>query len=79
MASAFAADGVVTVVVSPHVQVFARVANGQQREPGQIPARTQEAHASASSRLEMGIEKLRRMVDSNGYQMNAPRAVKEKD
>ncbi|KAJ2591978.1 hypothetical protein EV177_008802, partial [Coemansia sp. RSA 1804] len=79
MTSTFAADGVVTVVVSPHVHVFARVANGQQREPGQAPARTQEAHALASSRLEMDIEKLCRMIDSDGYQMNAPRAVKEKD
>ncbi|KAJ2659791.1 hypothetical protein IWW48_003306 [Coemansia sp. RSA 1200] len=77
--STVAADRVVTVVVSPHVQVFARIAHRQERVPGQKPARTQEAHASASARLEMDIAKLCRMIDSDGYKMNAPRAVKEMD
>ncbi|KAJ2156805.1 hypothetical protein GGF46_004947, partial [Coemansia sp. RSA 552] len=58
---------VVTAIVTPHVRVTGRLA-------GDRPVA-----AGTKARLEAELERVRRVVGSDGYRRGAPAAVKEAD
>ncbi|KAJ2755743.1 hypothetical protein GGI19_001414 [Coemansia pectinata] len=72
-------DNVITMVVSPHVRVVARLTGKVAAQPAQTTSTRKATSAATMAKLESELEKVRSVVGSAGYQRSAPDIVKEAD
>ncbi|KAJ2063803.1 hypothetical protein GGI17_001435 [Coemansia sp. S146] len=72
-------DNMITVVVSPHVRVVARLTGKVAAQPAQTTSTRKATSAATMAKLESELEKVRSVVGSAGYQRSAPDIVKEAD